>query len=186
MKSIRRITALSVAVVMLFTSSCAASKEEIIKEYDEDSLVKFLEEELDIDEDDIYIIDSEDAQISVPDGVNITCRYDRARLNAYIFDDEDDARDMFEDYYDQFEETFNVNDQFEGDYDEEFEDDYGYITLEGDNAGATIFGDMYVYGGICGGIYYRGHMVIVICPEGPDSRHDVEDLVAAFGYPYVD
>lgn len=36
---------------MLFASSCAASKEEIIKEYDEDSLVKFLEEELDIVED---------------------------------------------------------------------------------------------------------------------------------------
>lgn len=187
MDGIRKVTALTVSAVMLLTSSCAAKKEEeLIKEYDEDTLVGFLEEELDIDEDDIYITDSEDAEIRVPDGVNITCPYGRARLNAFIFEDEDDARNVFEDYYDMFEDTFNVNDQFEGDYDEEFEDDYGYITLEGDNAGTTIFGDRYMYGGICGGIYYAGHMVILIYPEGPDARHDVEDLIDAFGYPYAD
>lgn len=181
MKVLRKITAILMTSVMVFSFAGCGSK---IKFYDEDVITKLFEDELDIEEDDIHVTEMEEG-VNPADGLLITTKYNDIRINVVLFDDADDALDTFQDRYDMFNDTFDRQGIFEGNYDSDFEDNWGYIVVNGENTGSGIFGDILASGPIYAGIYYIDSMIIVVAPE-PGSDINVDDMnkvLDALGYP---
>ena len=184
MKKVKSAIALIMAVSMLFSMTACTSG---VKEYDEDSFKKVLEDDLKIDEDDIIIAKSDSSNGS-PDAMIITAVNGCARVIAYFCDDEDDAKDYFENEYEEFENSFKTK-SFKGNYSYLKTDSYGYIVLNGHDSGTTIFGDLHRTGPIYAGVYYKGSMLVYIMPEGIQKEgkadDDLSELIDAFGFPNV-
>lgn len=170
------------AGVMLFSLTACGKK---VKEYDVDSATKLMVDKLKIDEDDIYASDFDDYKGDMK-GEGVTAKYEDARIMIMVFDDEDDAKDVFDEAYDQFDDTFDKNDTFKGDYVYAFEKDYGYIVIKGEAPGTDLFGDRFRTGSVYAGIYYSGSMVAYVMPEGMDvSEDDIGKVIETFKFPDV-
>ena len=157
---------LSVTLVasMLFSLTACAG----VKEYDKKEVKSILKDELDLKaDDDFYSYDWDDYE-------SFYGSYGKASFRVYIYDDEDDALDFFEDL---------VDDVFSGRTKCVTSKTSGYITFSGeaDDDGDFFSEDEYYYGGI----YYADNMIIrVSAQKDKDSaRDDVNAFCKAFGLP---
>lgn len=178
MKRTGRLIALGMSLVMLFSLAGCKTK---VKEYDKDSLVSALESELNIDEDDMYISRSESDVSGHPSADCVTASYKDARINAFFCDNATSAKEVFAAYYTEFENTFNQDGQFKGTYAADKTDDYGYIVINGDMSGVSIFGDRYRAGSLHAGLYHNGSMLIMIIPSNPDGIDNAGEIIEALG-----
>lgn len=184
MSVLKRSLALGLTFVMLFSMTACTKR---VKEYDYDSFNSFLEEDLGIDEEDIYSYED----LYSPDSASVTAdivtaKYGDARINAMFFNDPDDARDQFISVYDEFTDTFDQGESFEGKCEYKNADDFGYIVINGTDIGTGAFGERYSAGDVYVAVYYTGSMLIVIMPEDLDSDlSDIGSVIDALGYPDV-
>jgi len=181
MKGFKSTVALITTIVMMFSLTACSKKP---KEYDKDSITSLLKDELKIDEDEIYVYDS-DGENGSPEGTSVTAKYDDARIIVLIYDDADEANEAFNEAYKEFQDQFNLNDRFKGDFLCNNSDDYGYIVINGNESGVNVFGDIFATGSLYGGLYYSGSMITMVRPEGPDSFSGVNEVIEALGYPNV-
>ncbi len=157
-----------------------------VVEYDEESLITVLEDELGMDEDEIYTAENDSSQNGYPDADLVTARYGDARINAVFVEDADEAENLFAEYYDGFINSFDADDSFEGNYIFKSSDGSGYIVVNGSDIGTSVFGARYASGDVYIGLYYSGPMIIFVTPENMDSDlDDVGAVIEALGYPNV-
>lgn len=146
---------------------------ESVTEYDADEVRRILIDELGVHRDDIRMYESEDRTI-------ISVDYDSAYFSCYIYSDEDDAHDVFDDYYDRMTDDYE-DDYFDGIHSEEFTSSNGYLVFDGEGTDedAQMFVDEDYY---YGGSYYFGSMVITIftTADADGAREDVEEVISAF------
>lgn len=182
MKRSRSVLALGLTVVMMFQLTACKK----VVEYDEESLITVLEDELGMDEDEIYTAENDSSQNGYPDADLVTARYGDARINAVFVEDADEAEDLFAEYYDEFIESFDAGDSFEGNYIFKSSDGSGYIVVNGSDIGTNVFGGRFSSGDVYIGLYYSGPMIIFVTPENMDSDlDDVGAVIEALGYPNV-
>lgn len=181
MRKFRTVTALFMTAVMAFSFAGCGKK---IKFYNQDVITKIFEDKLDIDEDEIYSTEMEKGQAPA-DCLYITTRYNDVRINVILFDEAEEALETFEQKYDVFNDTFDRQGIFEGNYDSEFEDNWGYIVVNGENTSSGIFGDIYATGSVYAGIYFVDSMIVTVMPEpGFDiNADDIDTVLDALGYP---
>lgn len=121
------------------------------------------------------------------EGMYYVCSNSSAQVfDCIVFDDEADAHAYFEDIYSRFNKGFN-EDKFEGEYEAVYEENYGYIVMDGINPGTNIFGDINAVDNefYCG-IYYSGNVFIrVVMTPGVDCD-DVEAMLQDLGLPMAD
>ena len=182
MRRIRSAVSVVLVISMLFSLAACSSK---VKEYDKDSLTAVLKDELGISDDDINLARNEKGTNQYPAADIVTAAYKEARINCYFCDDEADAKKYFEDQYDQFCESFDKNDQFKGSSEFTSGGSYGYIVLNGDNTGTSIFGTLHMTGPVHAAFYYSGSMVMLIMPSGNETGTAVTEIIDALGYPDV-
>lgn len=104
------------------------------------------------------------------------CRY------AFIeFEDVDDAKDYFEDIYDEFEDTIK-DDDFKGSYKKAYSDSSatGYILVDGDSDN-----DDFMDGKCYGGIFLKENTIVVVMANSNKSSDmdDIDAMLSAIGYP---
>lgn len=179
MKKGKTVIALSLVASMLFSLTACSSG---VKEYNKDSLMDVLKSELKLDDDEIFVHESEDDATSRYEGTVVTARYEDARINAVFLNDAEDAADAFEEYYDDFDDNFNSHDQFNGDYAIHSADGSGYIVINGKDSEVHFFGDRYANGPLHAGLYYSGSMIVFILPENDDGMEDVGKIISALGF----
>ncbi len=165
---------LSVTLVasMLFSLTACAG----VKEYDKKEVKSILKDELDLKaDDDFYSYDWDDYE-------SFYGSYGKASFRVYIYDDEDDALDFFEDLVDDFQDDKDDG-VFSGRTKCVTSKTSGYITFSGeaDDDGDFFAEDEYYYGGI----YYNGCMVIIVTADKDkdSAREDVQAFLKAFGLP---
>lgn len=110
---------------------------------------------------------------------------DEPRLECMIYDNPQQAREEFENYYSTFNESF-LADSFDGDYQACLEEEYGYIVLDGEKSGARIFGDYYATSEVYGGIYYADNILIIAMPKNEIKNTRVKDVISRLGLPMAD
>ncbi|MCQ2528348.1 MAG: hypothetical protein MJ108_04430 [Saccharofermentans sp.] len=107
----------------------------------------------------------------------------KAYFSIYIYDDEDDAADVFDDLYDSYEDDLE-DDVFDGKIKLKSSDTSGYVTFKGectDDDAECFLEDEYYYGGV----YYADNMVIRVSAskDKDNARDDVNAFLKAFGLP---
>lgn len=183
MKRLKTVLTIGLVITMLFPVTSCGKR---ITEYSEDSIITILEDDLGIDEDEIYTYENHREQNGLPDAEIVTARYGDARINAMFIDDPDEAKQEFDNYYDEFTDSFDANGQFDGNYVYENSDDYGYIVVNGTDIGTQVFGSRFATGEVYIGLYYTGSMLIAVTPEDMDGDlDDVGEVIASLGFPNV-
>ena len=200
MKRFKNVVAVTLAFAMAFSLiGCGKAKdiddedekEEVEEETSgngmEDLIKDFpgtASERLGISEDDINEYDpSEMHNDHAFEGAYYVCGgSDMPAIECAVYDDPDEARETFEEYYSNFNEQFN-EDNFDGDYECFFEDDQGYIIIDGSNSGTRIFGDRFATGDVYAGVFYEDNTVIVIMPRNDVDNSTVEDVISDLGLP---
>ena len=200
MKRFKNVVAVTLAFAMAFSLiGCGKAKdiddedekEEVEEETSgngmEDLIKDFpgtASERLGISEDDINEYDpSEMHNDHAFEGAYYVCAgSDMPAIECAVYDDPDEARETFEEYYSNFNEQFN-EDNFDGDYECFFEDDQGYIVIDGSNSGTRIFGDRFATGDVYAGVYFEDNTVIVIMPRNDVDNSTVEDVISDLGLP---
>ncbi len=108
---------------------------------------------------------------------------DMPRIECAVYDDPDEAREVFEEYYTTFNEQFR-EENFHGEYLCFYEDIRGYIVINGSDSGTHIFGDRYASGSeVYAGVYYEDNAVILIMPRNDVDNSTVEDVISDLGLP---
>ena len=124
-------------------------------------------------------------------GSNIYYYGDNFFIEFYEFDDEDDARDCWDDIVDSYEDA-NDGGDFDGKRKTVNTDNYGYILLDGecedDDFLTDISGVYFLNGGenyYYGGIYWvEDEIIIVMTTKDKDgNREDIDTIISALGYP---
>ena len=107
---------------------------------------------------------------------------DHFAVNFTEFDDEDDARDTWEEALDNFDDMMDDND-FHGRTVRVDRDNYGYILFDGECDDDDFMGDRsYIYGGI---FYVEDEYIAVVTDKDKDSnRADVDTILNALGFPH--
>ena len=200
MKRFKNVVAVTLAFAMAFSLiGCGKAKdiddedekEEVEEETSgngmEDLIKDFpgtASERLGISEDDINEYDPSEMHNSHAfEGSYYICGgSDLPAIECAVYDDPDEARETFEEYYSNFNEQFN-EDNFDGDYECFFEDDQGYIVIDGSNSGTHIFGDPFATGEVYAGVYFEDNTVIVIRPRNDVDNSTVEDVISDLGLP---
>lgn len=107
---------------------------------------------------------------------------DNGILEYYKFDDEEGAREFFEDYYyDEFEDMIE-DDDFEGNRSNGLSNSRGYIIVNGECDGSDFWEDI---DEAYGGIYWVDNIVVVAMMDS-DKKSDIKDMDAfldEIGYP---
>ena len=182
MRKIRSFLSVLLTTAMLFSLTSCSRK---LKEYDEETLTGILVNKLNIDEDDIYSVRNPEGQNDAPAGTVVTAVYNDARINVLFCDSADSAYDYFQREYDEFSDTFNQNGQFDGTLESECDKGNGYIIVNGEDIGSTLFGDRFATGSFHAGFYYTGSTIIVVLPEDFGNTDDVSTIISVLGYPDV-
>lgn len=167
MKNMKKVIAAALAGIMLMPlAGCAGRKIEAVSARD----FKRAVEEV-FDEDDygsfggsIYVID------------------DHYAVNFTEFDDDDDARDTWEEALDNFDDMMDDND-FDGRTVRVDRDTYGYILFNGECDDPNFMGDRsYIYGGI---FYVDDEYIAVVTDKDKDANRDnVDTILNALGFPH--
>ena len=105
--------------------------------------------------------------------------------NYYIafrtYDDDDDARDEWEDFLDDFDDMKEDKD-FDGRTRRVDHDTYGYVLLDGDCDDRDFMERGYIYGGI---FYVEDEIIIVLTTKDKDDyRDDIDTILRALGFPH--
>jgi len=168
-KTVKKIMSVILATSVVLPLAACGKKIEPVKAKD---FKKALEESLDIDDDEYYDWDDEDDE-------NIWYSDSNIVIDFYIYEDEDDAYDLFEDLYDEYQDMMDDKD-FSGKSKAVFTDTYGYITLNGE-ADTKHWLDDDIYGGI----YYAGDMVAYIYTTSTKDakKETIDDLLGELGFP---
>lgn len=201
MKRFKNVVAVTLAFAMAFSLiGCGKAKdiddedekEEVEEETSgngmEDLIKDFpgtASERLGISEDDINEYDpSEMHNDHAFEGAYYICAgSDLPAIECAVYDDPDEARDAFEEYYRTFNEQFR-EENFQGEYLCFYEGDRGYIVIAGTNSGTHIFGDYYAVGNeVYAGVYYEANAVITIKPRNNVDNSTVEDVISDLGLP---
>ena len=184
MRFLRKTVLTVVCIVMAVAFvSCSAGKDPVAELANDYS--GRLQEWLGVSADDVQTMDASDIpNANAYEGTFYLCtERDMPSLDCRTYDDPDKAREEFERMYDSFNESFD-EDSYEGEYQCFYEDDYGYIVLDGSFPGVGIFGDVYRMGNeIYAGVYYSGNAVAVIMPRNSLNNSDVEDVISRLELP---
>ncbi|MBR2524733.1 MAG: hypothetical protein IKE53_09910 [Clostridiales bacterium] len=181
MRKVRSAIALVMVFPMLFSlTACSKS----VKEYDKESFLAVLKDDLKIEDDDIYETEV-DEHNGVGDGVVVAARHGHAMITVQFCDDAADAKKAFDKDYESFLDTFNKNDQFKGDYIAEQTSNGGYIVIKGSAPETDIFGDRNRTGDVYGGYYCSGSMIMLVMSQSADDFDDVGEIISALGLPNV-
>lgn len=167
MKNIKKIISVTLAGVMLMPlAGCARRKIEAVSKKDFKNAV---EEVFDDDDygtigDSVFVID------------------DHYAVNFTQFDDEDDARDTWEEALDNFDDMMDDND-FDGRTVRVDRDEYGYILFDGECDDSSFMGNRsYLYGGI---FYVEDEYIAVVTDKDKDANRDnVDTILSALGFPH--
>lgn len=120
------------------------------------------------------------------DEYDLDCNYyyylDDGILEYYEFDDEEGAREFFEDYYyNEFEDMIE-DDDFEGSRSSGLSGSRGYIIVNGECDGSEFWAEIdEAYGGV-----YWVDNIVVVAMMNSDKKSDIKDMDAfldAIGYP---
>ena len=170
-KAIKNIVSVVLLASMALSLAGCAKKIEPIKKKD---FKDALEEVFDIDDDDYSDYDWDDY-------TNIYYYDHDTRVEMYQFDNEDDALELFEDYYDEFEDMIEDK-EFKGKKKSFFDEKkgYGYILLNGESDSDDFFDD-----DIYGGIYWTGDTVIFVYVLSDKDKYTekIDAFLNAIGYP---
>ncbi len=170
MRNFKKAAALVMTTVMLL--SVAACGKTNIKEYDQDSFIAVLEDDLGLSEDDYVVMPLTDGEGEAVDGENmVMATMDDALVTAFFYKDAEDAKESFEEYYDDYQD----DDEFEGEAKGEDNGDNGYLVMKTE----TDLGELYA------GIYYSGSMFIMVISgeDTVDAQEQVQKIIDALGYP---
>ncbi len=176
-------TSVLIFAMSLSLFACSGGKSRKDKDEDEE------EEELEIDEysekDIIDVLKENDFKKSdinhYDDSKDYTYFYAENRsvyVMYYYYDDEDDARDMFDRYYDEYKDV-KKSGNFEGDLDADYTDDAGYVFYNGEYDDKKDKWTRY------GGIYYSDNMVFCIFTDRLKDRtkDNINNVLEDLGYP---
>lgn len=170
-KAIKTIVSVVLLASMAFSIAGCAKKIEPVKKKD---FKDALEEVFDIDEDDYSDYDWDDY-------TNIYYYDHDYRVEMYQFDDEDDALEMFEDLYDEYEDMIEDK-EFKGKKKGVFNEKagYGYILLNGESESDEFYDD-----DIYGGFYWSGDTIIVVIVLSDKDKYtdNIDAMIRALGYP---
>lgn len=179
MKLSTRLTAFVLVFSMVFSlTSCTGS----IKEYDKDSFVSALKEKLELGDEDIVISRNEGDINNFPEADIVVTNYEDAAVLAYFCDDESGAKRVFDEYYSEFNDTFNQSNMFKGNYIAESDDNSGCIVINGDMSGVSLFGTRFAIGKLHGGVYYSGSMIVMVIPASEEGFDSVGEVIKALGF----
>ena len=170
-KAIKTIVSLTLLTSMAFSIAGCAKKIEPVKKND---FKDALEEVFDIDDDDYSDYDFDDC-------TNIYYVDHDYYIEMYQFDDEDDALEMFEDLYDDFEDMVEDK-EFKGKKKGVFNEKqgYGYILVNGESESDDFFDD-----DIYGGFYWSGDTLIIVVVFSDKDKYteNIDAMIRALGYP---
>lgn len=169
MKNIKKILSV-VMIVAMMTSLVSCKSFKVVDDGDfEDAIEEIYDEEvMEISGDDI-----ENAGLDEYDMEKFLSLIEEDVSIAYAeFEDEEAARDFFEDeYYKDFEDMIK-DDDFEGSHSSGLNNSRGYILFEGEADGD---GEWEETDEIYGGIYWTENMVIIAIAYS-DKKSDIEDM----------
>ncbi|MCQ2482379.1 MAG: hypothetical protein MJ153_02685 [Clostridia bacterium] len=157
----------TVAMVLSMTA-CGKSFKQIDEDKFEDGLkVLKLDDEMNEYDEDDYLDDDMTYKAYV---------YDDNKAYIYMeFEDEEAAKDYFEDnYYEDFED-YLLDEEFEGEESHKLKKDTGYILFNGEEEGDDVYG----------GIFLKGE-TIVVAEAGSTKKSAMKDINAfldEIGYP---
>lgn len=187
MKLMKRALSLVMASVMILSlASCKINALKGVKEYSQDEMVKVLEEKLGMDEEALHLAVNDGEHNQYPSSKVLTFKYEGTRVNAYFVDDAAEAKKLFEQYYQKFEDTFNMKEMFKGSQIKAKTDNDGYIVINGIDSGVDLFGSRFSMGDIFGAIYYSNSMLILMYDETPEDVSDAKKVVQTLGFPSID
>lgn len=163
----KKIVSIALLVVFAFSLVGCAKYKEIDYKVFEDAL-----EEVGFDDDEYYSTKNYgdyDRYVIATDG-NVTYRY-------MLFEDEDDAYDYFEDFYDDFADAVSDRD-FSGSSRRSLSRSHGFVLFNGEIDTRHWDSDIY------GGVFYRGSMVIevVASSDKKSDKSDVDEFLRALGF----
>lgn len=164
------VSVILIASMGLSVSGCAGKIKPVAKK----DFKKALEESFDIDDDDYTDYKGSDYD-------NVWYVEHDYYVEYYQFDDEDDAMDMFDEFYDRYEDMVDDKD-FKGRHRSVVNDKkaYGYILLKGESDDDDFFdGDIY------GGIYWVDDTIIIVLVSSDKDKYvdNITAMIRALGYP---
>lgn len=108
---------------------------------------------------------------------------DHYAVNFTAFNDDDDARDTWEEALDDFDDMMDDAD-FDGRTRRVDRDTYGYILFDGECDDPSFMGNRdYIYGGI---FYVEDEYIAVVTDKDKDSnRENVDTILEALGFPHL-
>ena len=174
------ISAVLVLSMMLSLTACMGKK---VKEYDADGVVKVLTDNLGIPAGEVHRSEVE-AKGDNPPATSITSKYHGARITCMITS-ANYAKSVFDKNYGNFMNEFNSDNKFDGNCINGSDDNSGYIVIQGDHHGVSLFGDRYRTSKLYAAYYRAGSMVIMIVPEDGGMIQDVGEVIDEFGFPNV-
>ncbi|SCW64538.1 hypothetical protein SAMN02910456_02337 [Ruminococcaceae bacterium YRB3002] len=175
----------AVALILIAAMSLSLAACGGVKEYNKDSFVSVLKNDLKIADDQIYEAENDGTQNNFPVATIVTAKYNESRINAYFCQDASKAKAYFDERFQHFQDTFDKNNQFKGSSVTGSTDNSGYIVIKGDMPGTDLFGALYQAGSVYGGLYYSGNMIIMVLSDNTDGYDDVEAFIKAMGLPNV-
>lgn len=185
MKCFNKIISLIVSSTMILGLCACSDTADGVKEYDSESIIEVLTNDLGIRSELITHIDVEDIPSDMPYTDYIVANYNDTMITVSFFEAKEDAKEIFDASYSEFEDSFNQNGLFDGDYITANENDYGYIVVDGENMGSDFLGDRYSAGEVSVAMYRSGAMVIAIQPTLGSDLENVDKVIDALGYPNV-
>ena len=165
MKNVKKVVAAVLTGAMLLPLAGCAKKIERIKARDFENAIE------EVFDDDDY--SSYDGLIYVIDDDYI--------ITFATLDDDDDARDRWEDILDDFDDMKDDK-KFDGRTVRVDREEYGYILLNGESSDRHFMnGRCYAYGGI---FYVEDEVFVILTNKDKDSyREDIDTILRALGLP---
>lgn len=167
MKNVKKIIAATLVGAMILPLAGCAKKIERVKSRDFEAAI---EEVFDDDEYGSY-------------GGSTVVYADNYEIMFMTLDDDDEARDDWEDFLDEFDDMMD-DDDFDGRTRRVDRGEYGYVLLDGENDSRDFAdGSDYLYGGI---YYVEDELIVVLTTKDKDSyREDVDTILNALGFPHL-
>ena len=182
MKKIRSFLVLALGLVMVMAFAGCGSDKNSVSDLAKD-FKGVVHDKLGVAEESIKEMDPGTFQNAhVHEGKYYVCNAsDVPLIDCDIYDDANEARECFKEYYDAFVEAYG--DGYTGSYQYCLKDDYGYIVVDGTVPGYDAFGSRFASGGeICAGIYYSDNAVIRIMPRNDDGE-SCRNAISRLGLP---
>lgn len=171
MKTMKKVVSVILLGAMALSMAGCSKKIQTVDKKDFKDAVK---EALDADKSDIRDWDNSDNE-------NLWYYEGKFYVDMYIYDDEDDAADRFEDLYDDYQDMIKDK-EFDGKSKAVMGKTYGYILLNGEVTDDDYgFAETDVYGGY---FWVEDQFFIIICRSTKDKNtQQIDALLDALGFP---